>query len=198
MHPLPAICSTCGLIFPVPPFFPRNSTVVIDNVKAGPCPRCGAWGQIPDGTYETVRGTLRMLLKDPASVQALQSLARILQAAWDTRADPETVADRVEAEAPELSGFAQALRALDLKNWQWWLIFLLTVIQTLVALGVVGPERQAISDHQIERTMRHVLDEATVTTRTSPTPSTGRPGRNDPCPCGSGKKYKRCHLRSAP
>ena len=21
-----------------------------------------------------------------------------------------------------------------------------------------------------------------------------RPGRNDPCPCGSGKKYKRCHL----
>ena len=20
------------------------------------------------------------------------------------------------------------------------------------------------------------------------------PGRNDPCPCGSGKKYKRCHL----
>jgi hypothetical protein len=21
-----------------------------------------------------------------------------------------------------------------------------------------------------------------------------RPGRNDPCPCGSGKKYKKCHL----
>ena len=21
----------------------------------------------------------------------------------------------------------------------------------------------------------------------------GAPGRNDPCPCGSGKKYKRCH-----
>jgi methionyl aminopeptidase len=21
-----------------------------------------------------------------------------------------------------------------------------------------------------------------------------RPGRNDPCWCGSGKKYKRCHL----
>src|ERR1700733_2280989 len=23
------------------------------------------------------------------------------------------------------------------------------------------------------------------------------PGRNDPCPCGSGKKYKRCHSRDA-
>ena len=21
-----------------------------------------------------------------------------------------------------------------------------------------------------------------------------KPGRNDPCPCGSGKKYKQCHL----
>ncbi|HLC43350.1 MAG TPA: SEC-C metal-binding domain-containing protein, partial [Methylomirabilota bacterium] len=23
-------------------------------------------------------------------------------------------------------------------------------------------------------------------------------GRNDPCPCGSGQKYKRCHGTSAP
>jgi preprotein translocase subunit SecA len=28
-------------------------------------------------------------------------------------------------------------------------------------------------------------------------PSTwGKPGRNDPCPCGSGKKYKHCHGRN--
>ncbi|MBI3279156.1 MAG: SEC-C domain-containing protein, partial [Acidobacteria bacterium] len=23
-------------------------------------------------------------------------------------------------------------------------------------------------------------------------PSANKPGRNDPCPCGSGKKYKKC------
>ncbi|RKH40987.1 hypothetical protein D7Y23_33730, partial [Corallococcus sp. AB050B] len=23
--------------------------------------------------------------------------------------------------------------------------------------------------------------------------SPSKPGRNDPCPCGSGKKYKACH-----
>jgi len=27
-------------------------------------------------------------------------------------------------------------------------------------------------------------------------PPEKRPGRNDPCWCGSGKKYKRCHLES--
>ncbi|MCX6706391.1 MAG: SEC-C metal-binding domain-containing protein [Candidatus Woesebacteria bacterium] len=23
-------------------------------------------------------------------------------------------------------------------------------------------------------------------------------GRNDPCPCGSGKKYKKCHMNRVP
>ncbi|CAM9519216.1 unnamed protein product, partial [Phaeothamnion confervicola] len=26
---------------------------------------------------------------------------------------------------------------------------------------------------------------------------TGKVGRNDPCPCGSGKKYKQCHGKLA-
>jgi uncharacterized protein YecA (UPF0149 family) len=26
-----------------------------------------------------------------------------------------------------------------------------------------------------------------------PPPPSGKVGRNDPCPCGSGKKYKKCH-----
>jgi preprotein translocase subunit SecA len=30
---------------------------------------------------------------------------------------------------------------------------------------------------------------APVAVRTGP-----RVGRNDPCPCGSGKKYKKCHM----
>jgi len=26
-----------------------------------------------------------------------------------------------------------------------------------------------------------------------PTEASAKVGRNDPCPCGSGKKYKKCH-----
>jgi len=29
-----------------------------------------------------------------------------------------------------------------------------------------------------------------------PSPPARKPGRNEPCWCGSGKKYKRCHLSS--
>lgn len=33
----------------------------------------------------------------------------------------------------------------------------------------------------------------------APTPLRRRPriGRNEPCPCNSGKKYKKCHLKEA-
>ncbi|MDP2673295.1 MAG: SEC-C metal-binding domain-containing protein, partial [Dehalococcoidia bacterium] len=43
---------------------------------------------------------------------------------------------------------------------------------------------------------------ATATTPRADAPAAGRPdgrpstrkvGRNDPCPCGSGRKYKKCH-----
>ncbi len=40
----------------------------------------------------------------------------------------------------------------------------------------------------------------TVTNRAeprAPQPAAGEVGRNDPCPCGSGKKYKNCHGKSA-
>jgi preprotein translocase subunit SecA len=33
--------------------------------------------------------------------------------------------------------------------------------------------------------------------RTAPQVSTDKIGRNDPCPCGSGKKYKKCHGKNA-
>ena len=36
------------------------------------------------------------------------------------------------------------------------------------------------------------------TTRASATATADKVGRNEPCPCGSGKKYKRCHGLSAP
>jgi hypothetical protein len=36
-------------------------------------------------------------------------------------------------------------------------------------------------------------DEDEESAPAAPAPSNDKPGRNDPCPCGSGKKYKKCH-----
>jgi uncharacterized protein len=38
-----------------------------------------------------------------------------------------------------------------------------------------------------------LADEIMVTKPDGRTPTRSQPGRNDPCPCGSGKKFKKCH-----
>jgi uncharacterized protein YfcZ (UPF0381/DUF406 family) len=110
MQTLPAICDHCGTIFHSNAIGlgPNVRGLVIEDVGVGPCPGCGSIARIPDGTYDTVHGTLRMLLKDPASAQALQNLANILRTARQTQADPASVADRVEDEVPELLSFAHS------------------------------------------------------------------------------------------
>jgi len=48
-------------------------------------------------------------------------------------------------------------------------------------------------DHMGLKPLGATSQTATITARTSvSTPSSERPGRNDPCPCGSNKKYKKC------
>lgn len=41
--------------------------------------------------------------------------------------------------------------------------------------------------------MVRIIEEVDKTKVTKPIIVDNRPGRNDPCPCGSGKKFKYCH-----
>jgi preprotein translocase subunit SecA len=43
----------------------------------------------------------------------------------------------------------------------------------------------------------HPNEDGSVSTEADPSTEVARVGRNDPCPCGSGKKYKQCHGRLA-
>jgi uncharacterized protein len=54
---------------------------------------------------------------------------------------------------------------------------------------LIGPFVLALNKWRIEH---HDPSEGIRPSPTSPSASFGKPGRNDPCPCGSGKKYKKC------
>ena len=43
--------------------------------------------------------------------------------------------------------------------------------------------------------MRTVIEEVDRSKVTKPIIADEPPGRNDPCPCGSGRKWKHCHGR---
>ncbi len=57
-----------------------------------------------------------------------------------------------------------------------------TVHQSAVNLGFAGAEESDIQRASRERSMKQ-----------QPVKVDAKVGRNDPCPCGSGKKYKKCH-----
>ncbi|MEX2375889.1 MAG: SEC-C metal-binding domain-containing protein, partial [Dehalococcoidia bacterium] len=53
------------------------------------------------------------------------------------------------------------------------------------AAGASGPDPRQLSTNRGEQEQQ----------KQEPVTVEDEPGRNDPCPCGSGKKYKKCHGR---
>ena len=56
-------------------------------------------------------------------------------------------------------------------------------INALIAAGALSPQSLGLGEERSEAQARDALDPS----------SWGKVGRNEPCPCGSGKKYKHCH-----
>ena len=54
-------------------------------------------------------------------------------------------------------------------------------------------QEQANSINDTPKQPQQQLTRREPVQRTQPVRAEKKPGRNDPCPCGSGKKYKNCH-----
>ncbi len=63
------------------------------------------------------------------------------------------------------------------------------------AEGVQQPERPKVDVNKLQASRMQAAAQAGQAERQKPMPMQAekRVGRNDPCPCGSGKKYKQCH-----
>ena len=74
-------------------------------------------------------------------------------------------------------------------------------IQTREQAEELERAAQAIEDSASQMgnvTYTHPNEDGSVSSETDPSTAVAevpRVGRNDPCPCGSGKKYKQCHGR---
>ncbi len=55
------------------------------------------------------------------------------------------------------------------------------------------PEQRAELRHKEVKTQENSGQKTTLEAKNNPVHAQDKIGRNDPCPCGSGKKYKKCH-----
>ena len=198
MPALPAICNDCARLWvPNAIFMGENvSGIHLDDVTVAPCPYCGGEGHIPDGIYDTTAEGIRVIATSAKAAASLTRLAELLQEARAKGASSEAVAEAIERDAPEfalLAALVRRLRGVPIATWITIALATLALLQ-----GMSADERQRDIEGKVDRVLQQVSTPAVAPPTRSPAPSARgvpRVGRNDPCPCGSGKNYKRCHGR---
>jgi hypothetical protein len=195
------------------------------NVSVSPCPHCGGTGHLIDGSYEISRNSVRILggLPAPVRIRVREEVERARAENADPQAIAdriENLATRIDSGAEanvqateqvgnEVRALAGEIRKMRRADWKWWLMFAATFLaeqippwygqpgsSTPPASTTTGTAPQPPTDDEIDRIVRGVMERMQDTPNQEAPPATvARVGRNEPCPCGSGSKYKRCHAR---
>ncbi|MCU0914132.1 MAG: SEC-C domain-containing protein [Planctomycetes bacterium] len=140
----------------------------------------------------------------PADRQQLQKIIPITEAFLYWLGSEGLLADAQELAAAVRSWSDQLVAAgLDRKNWGPVKTFLMTAQEA--GPGALTEEHlRAVFTAQIEAAAQalaelpEVVEPAPAAPEEPPIPireRSSQPGRNDPCYCGSGRKYKKCHGR---
>ena len=67
------------------------------------------------------------------------------------------------------------------------------IIASMVTVALGGAQRQAMEAPAVEPAAAPTPEAAAPAFEENDPSTWGKPGRNDQCPCGSGKKFKHCH-----
>ncbi|MDM7948968.1 SEC-C metal-binding domain-containing protein [Hydrogenophaga sp.] len=189
MPAVPAFCDTCGTVFSSGIFVEDSMHISLSGNKAGPCPRCGGMGHVPDGVFNFIGNTIEILSAPERTVSELIGLAKILQEARRKGEDKEEVTARIEKELPSLSTLAKLLPTNKSELYGF-----LGVVIAAVSLYTQSPEKppsQTIVN--VTQIVQQVTNEQPPNpSQMQPSPSGRKQGRNEACQCGSGKKYKKC------
>jgi hypothetical protein len=163
---VPAICRDCGAVIPSGIEVEGGGNLMMVGNTVGPCPVCGGIGEVPDGVYDFVGDTIRVVATSGYSRDQLQRLADLIAQARVAGASPREVVLQIEREAPELSEVAKRLLVprtpADLGAW---LTLLLMALQMLLSTS----GRQDLSEAEVNR----LTDQAVERAMKEPPPPTG-------------------------
>jgi hypothetical protein len=186
---IPAVCDDCGTIFDSGFALGPGTSVSMVNNKSGPCPSCGGIGTIQNGVYEAVESALQLILEDlePGNRrESVRELRTLFERAKSEGMGPSDLAEAIHKQAPAFAALTNILP--DTKSEFYEFVTMILAALTLIyAMITSHPDAPAPTSTQIFNTIvsQHPADPPAAASPTA--------GRNDPCPCGSGKKFKKCH-----
>jgi hypothetical protein len=160
MPDVPAICRTCGTVFPSGIFAENSRDITFTGCTAGPCPRCGGMGEIPDGVYDFVGDAVRAVAASDYSLERLERIAALVAQARAAGIPAAEVVATIEREAPELAAVARRLLVpktpADLIAW---LTLLLMVLQLHLASGHRSQPTEADIERLTERAVERAIEQ---------------------------------------
>lgn len=191
---VPAFCDTCGTAFNSGIFVENSRGISFAGNRAGPCPNCGGMGHVPDGVFNFIGNTIEILSAPERTHSELLRLTEILREAKERSETKEQVAARIENELPALAKIAALLPS----NRGELYGFLGVVLAAAQLLSQGKESSRAPVTVNVTQVVEHVVvphprvHAPTENPSAKHQPDRKKPSRNQPCPCGSGKKYKRC------
>lgn len=190
----PAVCDRCGTMFSSGIVIDEAKNVTLAGNRAGPCPSCGATGHVPDGVFNFINNTIELLSGPQRTIAELQRLAQVLRAQQRRGASAEEIQSTIRHEAPELASLADTLPGNRSELYAFLALFL-TIIGLVSTCWERSEDPKIEINQVINATVQQSASKRSVSDAppASAAPGESKPGRTDPCPCGSGKKFKRCH-----
>lgn len=202
---MPAACGNCSYLYPSGYYFEpggagvRPSVMVLENLPVTiPCPMCGRHkSRILASEYQLVESTMKFLQAPERTTEEREGLGALLREAQERGESAEEIRDRANRGAPELSATIGKLLAYKTAG-----IGLATRLALLInTIGKVSAVKGYVNTAKLEpsEVIYDSVNEYNVLTVQAPSATdeerlpTAKLGRNDPCPCGSGKKFKKCH-----
>ncbi|MCP3928647.1 MAG: hypothetical protein GY705_06050 [Bacteroidetes bacterium] len=186
---VPAVCDNCGTIFQSG-FEATNATnISFYGCGAGPCPKCGGNGHIPDGIYNFIGNTIELLSGPSRTVSELRKLSEILRQAKENKTSHQELTSKIERQLPELSSIGDILPKTRTELYAFIAIIISVIVLILGQLETREP-----SKIEINNVINNIYQQQSNQPEKIAPVKKKKIGRNEPCPCGSGKKYKKCCL----
>jgi len=198
MARIPAICENCHAIFPTGVNLENGaSNIVFENCGAGPCPKCGGDGRILNGVYNAVGEAIKAFIGQQ-DINVLRQLLELLILAKKEEWSREKVVDNITKSTPALSKIADWLPKSRTDLYAFIVIIIMT-INTLINSGRSTFTKDELVQHSEITINNYYENNSENKSVTNPTLQIKdipidkkRVGRNEPCPCGSNKKFKKC------
>lgn len=179
-------CRRCGSLFSSGIAIEGNATVNLQG-NISQCPYCGSMEQVPDGTFRnTVEGIVKVLSSSPNPIQTVKQVLSDLENAKKNN-DVSSLNDSVA-----LSSFKQWI-----PNTPEKLAAYIAIFYTIYLLLSQNPAVNIEYNQNFINQYNNVIIEQPIQKEKSQSKNVvlrKKIGRNEPCPCGSGMKYKKCCL----